>query len=72
MFYDDFVKMLKSANIPHTVYNKQEDFQSYKKHYPDTVVYVKVNNSPNLGYVEFCSDWLFDKDGKLLAVGHWE
>ncbi len=52
-----------------------EGFSYFEK----DVIILKVENSYtgygdmkyNLGY-DMYSTWIFDKDGKFLAVGHWE
>lgn len=52
-----FIDLLKSANITYSVYAD----------------YVTVENSPyTTGYGGFTSSWDFDKDGKLISVGHYE
>ena len=74
--FEHFKAMLVRASIPHEV---DKFVEQYKTIEPTTansiVVYngpVLENNRTNLGYNNFESIWLFDANGQLIGVGHYE
>ena len=67
----EFIALLKRAGIPHTI---DEGNLSVRKDKDPLIAHmIEVdNNIEGLGYSNFCSDWFFDKDQKLISVAHWE
>ena len=77
-------RMLDTASILYTE-SKDEDIAYYRTNLPTATHGLDLGNGPTLpgkepgsytstpvGYASCSSLWLFDADGKLLAVGHHE
>jgi hypothetical protein len=71
----NIMTMLGTANITYEQL-KAEDVQYYSKDFPEPAASgIQISNSDSprrIGYTGFVSVWLFDQQGKLLAVGHYE
>ena len=69
--YEKFVALVNEFGIPFT----ENTIQNCASDNGNKVVELMTGegNQPKLkGYNGFASHWVFDKDGKFVAIYHWE
>lgn len=73
MSKDKFIEMLKSTKTAYKIISDNANIQPFKKHISDVFESIEVQNTKReVGHCFITSSWFFDKDGKFLAVGHYE